>query len=101
MPLKAIVESRYEFEIILTNMDSLALLKLIRSINFALHDDKNRYQAIHDAKMRFYSFKQDRSMTCSAYLEKFRNMIQVIETAGGDIGNEPGLIEKELGDLLI
>ena len=54
---------------------------------------------LHEAKRRFYSFKQERSMTCSVYLEKFKNMIQVIETAGGEIGNEPGLIKKELEEL--
>ena len=82
LPLKAKLESRNEFQHILNSMDSLALLRLIRSINFALNDDKNSYQALHEAIRRFYNFKQEHSMSCSTYLEKFQNMVQVIETAG-------------------
>ena len=99
MPLKAKIESDVDFTEVEEDMDSIALLVIIRSINFAMNAEKNPYQALHEAKRRFYSFKQERTVTCSAYLEKFQNMLQVIETVGGVIGKEPGLIELELEDM--
>ena len=66
-------------------MDSLKLLTEIQGINFALNTEKNKYQALHEALRRFYIFKQERSMTCSEYLEKFQNILQVMNIAGGDI----------------
>ena len=38
-------------------------------------------------------------MSYSTYLEKVQNIVQVIETTGGDIGNEPGLVRFELSKL--
>jgi len=79
-----------------SNCDSLALLEGIRDINFAIDSQKYKPHTIHEAKRRFYHFKQDKNMSNTTYLDKFENHIKVIEHAGGTIGDEEGLIISEI-----
>ena len=69
-----------------TEQDALTLLRIIRSAMFHTQTQRNRQHAIHEAKRRFYLFSQDRNMSCQAYLEKFRNLIEVAEHAGATMG---------------
>ena len=75
---------------------SLALLQCIREINFTIDSKKYTPQAVHEAKKRFYLFKQDRNMANTVYLDIFENMRKVIEHVDGHIGNEDGLINIAL-----
>ena len=39
---------------------------------------------------------QSKEMDCATYLERFQNMVEVIEHCGGSVGLEPHLIDKAL-----
>ena len=73
--MKAKLEARDDHETTHATIDSLKLLTEIQGINFAMNIEKNKYQALHEALRRFYIFKQERSMTCSEYLENFQNIL--------------------------
>ena len=38
---------------------------------------------LHEAKCRYYTFYQDKHMTCQQYYESFKNNVDVLEYAGG------------------
>lgn len=53
MPLKAKIESDEVFNLVEADMDYIALLIIIRSINFAVNAEKNPNQALYEAKRSF------------------------------------------------
>lgn len=68
------------------NRDVLGLLRNIKeeaALDF--RSQKRPIQALFEAKRRFYTFSQDRSMTCHAYLEQFKNLVECIELCGGSM----------------
>ena len=52
--------------------------------------------ALYEAKHHYYTFYQDKHMTCQQYYELFKNNADILEYAGGALGREPGLIDTEL-----
>jgi hypothetical protein len=88
------VEALDDFEAMANAGDGLGLLRAIKNLCFNLHHSQKYVgHAIHESKRRFYQCTQGKHMTTQAYLEAFRNTIDVIEHTGGSIGHEPGLNE--------
>jgi hypothetical protein len=63
--------------------DSLALLKAIRAQAYNYQSQKNKANALHDAKRRLLMLCQDRHMTCPVYLNHFQNCVDVLEHCVG------------------
>jgi hypothetical protein len=78
-----------------TNGDVLGLLQNIKDATFNFQNQKYKPHALHEAKRRFYLSTQDKNATCQAYLERFKNHIEVIEHCGGTV-DEKVLIDDEL-----
>jgi hypothetical protein len=57
--------------------------------------EKYKVHVLHEAKYRFYSLYQDSNMTVQAYLEKFKNQVDVIEHCIGSVYEE-SLVEEAL-----
>ena len=76
--------------------DAIPLLKAVRAVSFNFQTQKYLPQALHKYKRRFYTMYQSKEMDCDTYLERFQNMVDVIEHCGGSVGMEPHLIDKAL-----
>ena len=94
--MRARVESAPGYVTFSPISDVIALLKAIKQIMFQYQEEKYPYHALFEAKRRFYTFAQDRSMSCAQYLETFRNNVEVIEHAGGEIGMDRAVWESIL-----
>jgi hypothetical protein len=94
--MRAKIESRPGFDTMESTSDSLCLLENIRTVMFQFQSQRYTPLALHEAKRRYNTFSQDRHMTCQQYYETFKNNVEVIEYCGGDIGQDPGLVDAEL-----
>jgi len=94
--MRAKLESQDEFERIADESDAVELLKLIKGIAFNFQSQKYPVQSVQETIRHFYLLRQDKQMTCQAYLELFTNSKDVVEHCGGLIGDHPGLIDHFL-----
>jgi hypothetical protein len=76
--------------------DAIELLKSIKAVMFSFESQKYGPLALHEAKKRFYSLRQDKHTSCQQYLKSFKNMVEVMEHSGGGIG-----IDKQMVDVII
>jgi Zinc knuckle len=93
--MRAKLEARDNHGAIKQAKDVLGLLRNIKDATFSFQGQKNMIHALHEARRRFYTFSQDRNMTCQVYLERFKNQVDVIEHCGG-FTSESGIVEKML-----
>lgn len=56
------------------------------------NDYEYKFQAFHKTMRRFYNLKQNRTLINADYLKKLENIWELAKTAGGELGNGPGLI---------
>ena len=57
--------------------DSMGLINTIKSIVYgAVSENKYKPQTMYETLKRFYLFRQDKYMTDSDYLEKFRTLVE-------------------------
>ena len=66
------------FATVSASSDSLELLRVIKDQAFNFQNQKYNFQALHEAKRRFYLLKQDKWTSVQDYLEKFQNTVDVI-----------------------
>lgn len=78
--------------------DSMQLLKEIKDIIFNFQGQKYKYQSVHEAKRRFYLYYQERGTSFQEYLEKYQNLIDVVEHCGRVISEDPDIIESIIAD---
>ena len=93
--MRAKLEARNDHVTVAANGDVLGLLQNIKDATFNFQNQKYKPHALHEAKRRFYLSTQDKNATCQAYLERFKNHIEVIEHCGGTV-DEKVLIDDEL-----
>ena len=93
--MRAQLETRNNHVTVATNEDVLGLLQNIKDATFNFQNQKYKPHALHEAKRRFYLSTQDKNATCQAYLERFKNHIEVIEHCGRTV-DEKVLIDDEL-----
>jgi hypothetical protein len=93
--MRAKLESRDTHETVAIAGNVLGLLKKIKDAEISFQSEKYKVHALYEAKRRFYSLYQDRNMTVQAYLEKFKNQVDVIEHCGGSV-HEESLAEEAL-----
>ena len=86
-PMRAKVESLDGYDAIKRDTDGIALLIGIKNICFeAVEANKYKPQTMHENLRRFYHFKQDKFMTESEYLEKFKTLVEICDSVGCDLG---------------
>ena len=90
------LESRPDYETIKAKADPIGLLENIKAVMYQFQAKRYGPLALHEAKHCYYTFFQDKHMTCQQYYESFKNNTDVLEYAGGALGCEPGLINAEL-----
>ena len=87
-PMKAKIESLTGHKNAKAQSDLLGLLTSIRSVLYgSVSENKYKPQTIYEALRRFYHFKQDRFMTDSNYLEKFKTLVEVCDATECEIGD--------------
>ena len=90
------LESRPDYEMIKGRADLIGLLENIKAVMYQLQAEWYGPLALHEAKCHYYTFFQDKHMTCQQYYKSFKNNTDVLEYALGALGWEPGLINTEL-----
>ncbi len=78
----------------------MSLLKIIRGICCSHDSNKELHRSVHDALRNFYSFKQNKFLTITEYVEEFLVQVDVVELySGADIWTgETMLKEAMTGD---
>lgn len=66
--------------------DPIVLLKLIRGSIYQRATRKHPALSLFEADQALSKFKQTERMTCSDYLEKFTEIVDVFEDHGGEVG---------------
>jgi hypothetical protein len=94
--MQARVEALGDYDTMSKLGDLLALLKAIKPQAYNFQSQKNKANALHDAKRRLLMMCQDRHTTCPVYLDRFQNCVDVLEHCGGAIGPDPALVEQIL-----
>ena len=83
-----------DIEDINEKLDGLRLLKAIKGIVYVFHTQKYLPHAVHESVRRFYCLQQGKTITPAAYQQQFINIVDVIETTGGSIGNHLELLKS-------
>ena len=78
--------------------DGLGLLKLIKGVAFLFQSQKYLPQSIHEALKRYYNCMQGKSSTTQAYLEHFRNVVDVVIETGGAIAGHDGVLSTVIAE---
>jgi hypothetical protein len=94
--MRARLESQSGYRTIEDESKGIELLKMIRTIMFNFQSQRYGPWALHEAKVRFLTFKQDKHMTCAEYQKRFLNNVQVLLHCLGDIGTDSGLVDATL-----
>ena len=95
--LQAKVRSNKEFDLKYEEeSDSLWLLKTIRGIVYKFETQGSIYKSLYQAHWNFMSYRQRGWDTPAQYLERFQNLLHVVEQYKGSIGADPGLVHREL-----
>jgi hypothetical protein len=94
--MQAKIKADASFQAAHDDGDSLQLLKIIKGIAFKFESQKNIYIALDSAKADFYTSRQGQDETNAIYLSRLKNSKEVIEHFGGNIGEDPALVDHEL-----
>jgi len=94
--MRAKLEGIITHSLIAKSSDGIELIKEIRTTAYQFQHLKKAAVALHAAKRRFYLFTQRPEMSNHDYLEKFQNLVEVVETNGGNVGTDDALVEEEL-----
>jgi hypothetical protein len=85
-----------EYKTIKNSFDAIKLNKAIKSLTYQFEGQHYHPQALHQAKKRFYLFNQGKEMPTAKFLISFRILVSAIEECGGEIGHDPGAINKAM-----
>jgi hypothetical protein len=97
--MKAKLEGMPDHERIKYQSDGIRLLKNIRTTVYQFQKQKKNAVAMHMAKRKFYTFSQKAGMSNHEYLEKFKTVLEVLESNGAEIGTDEALVDTLLGDV--
>ena len=94
--MQARLRSLDVFEKIESNKDCLRLLKEIKGITYKFESQRYPFEATFESLHAFYQTRQHQHQTNADYLQKFRNMVNVLDHYKIAIGEDPVLIRDEL-----
>ena len=84
--VRDMIEAHHDWRQVNDTSDVIGLLKLIQQAVVTKNTSKYEVHALVDAFHSFYSFRQGPSMSHSEYLDKFKDLVDVIIQCGSDIG---------------
>ena len=90
------VKSAATYGTVSSNHDVVGLLRLIRGFCCSFDDQRQGTWALQQAKKRAFCYLQRENMSNADYMEEFEAIIKVVETYGGEWGQEPGLVRAKL-----
>jgi hypothetical protein len=94
--LKAKLESLASFPTMKEDFDVFQLIKAVKGATFLLEDSKYHLEALHDAKIRFYTLRQGKDVDNAKYLEQFQTHVAIVEQFGGEVARDPVIMLREL-----
>ena len=94
------IESHPDWHTVNNNSDVISILKLIQSAVVTKNTSKNEVHSYVDAVHAFYSFKQHNNMSHSEYLDRFKDLVEVILQHGGDLGADYDRVNRYLKEEL-
>jgi hypothetical protein len=94
--LKAKLESLASFPAMKEDFDVFQLIKAVKGITFLLEDSKYHLEALHDAKIGFYTLRQGKDVDNAKYLEQFQTHVAIVEQFGGEVARDPVIMLREL-----
>ena len=80
------IEAQHNYTTIQQDLDIIELLKLIRNSLYAGATSKKHEQSAQEALERLVLFKQGHRMTNATYLEKFKELTEIMEHFGYNLG---------------
>ncbi len=69
-------------------------MKLIQQAVITKNTSKHEIHTYIDALHNFYAFDQSSNMSHSEYLDKFKDLVEIVKQLGGDISGERQLVRK-------
>jgi hypothetical protein len=97
--MHAKIKAHRDYQVIEEALNGIKLLRVIKLICFNIEDEKYAPQKVYETKAAFYALKQGKDSE-QAYQIKFMNTVQVIETCGAFLGEDPlarTIVCKHLG----
>jgi hypothetical protein len=94
--LKAKLESLASFPTMKEDFDVFQLIKDVKGTTFLLEDSKYHLEALHDAKIRFYTLRQGKDVDNVKYLEQFQTHVAIVEQFRGEVARDPVIMLREL-----
>ena len=91
--MKQRIEGTTEFETLSNERDGLGLLKTIKNMVFNFQSQKYLPQALSESVRRLHNCVQTKHMTTQVFMERFQNLVDVIEYSDGSIGMHPGILK--------
>ena len=85
-----------DFNNISEKRNCLSLLNEIQGITYKFETQRYPYEALFDILLSFYQQRQHRHQSNSEYHTRFKNLVNVIEHYGGELGKDPMLIKEVL-----
>jgi hypothetical protein len=77
------------------NFNVFKLIKAVKGVTFRLEDSRYHLDALHDAKIWFYTLRQGKDMDNAKYLELFKTYVAIIEQFGGEVSRDPVNVLRE------
>lgn len=99
--LIAKVEATTDYAAASLDNNGIELLKIIKSIAFNFQSQKYLAQAVHEAKRRFYTQFQGKTMTPQEYLEQFNDHIDILTHVGAVIGPDTSIVHQIAGPTVV
>jgi hypothetical protein len=90
--LRARLKSHPDFDVNDTSQNCEWLLKTIKGIMIRFESQRFVFLSMADATQQVFTFRQGPDMALSKYYEDFKNLIEVYEHYGGDLGSSPVLV---------
>ena len=86
------LKSLSDYDNINKSSDVLTLLERMKELTFKFEAQKYMFSSVYFANKQFYNYKQGQDETNDDYHKNFLNMVSVIESYGGLIGQEDILL---------
>jgi hypothetical protein len=90
--MRARIKSSPDFDKHDANQDCEWLLTTIKGIMLRFESQRFVLLSMADATQQIFTFCQGQEMSLAKYYEDFKNLVEVFEHYGGDIGISPSLI---------
>ena len=87
------IEASSEWKDIFKSADPIRLLKLIQKSLYSQTTNKKDEHALYLAEASLWRYTQGRCQTTADYVEKFKNLVEVVKHLGGRPGVTPKFIE--------